>query len=334
VGFYYAASAVSNWRLGSVFPFGLFLSVHDARHCRNLRAVSYAVTASAGGLNAFCRGPQSHLIGAASTPRTCRSRPRRLFSRERWRYIVELNLTPSRRFTPPYRAVRSLPRERRGWRNAVEEPGVEPCPTLAVSRGYGRIARLPAESAATSAREAAATPTRSSRAEASRTSESTAGHDAPPARPGLGRRRPALSGSSPSNARGAGRARPPSRPPSRRPLGQARLSALLDHQPPGLSGFEKSGPPGSCSRRSAVTCSSSQSRSGYSAHGTTLSLRDLSPRTKPPVLLSLAARATDPVGTVSVANTQDTRLARTHKRLGHAAEDAGEFPGAGASSRN
>ena len=158
VAFYYPASAVSNWRPGRSFPFAVFLSVRDGPHCESLRTASFTVALSGGGLNAFCRGPESYLfdpvgitdplmarlslpIRGAFVPahlqkpipvgyveslrsgqdrfadrdlgafwekvRTVVSGP--LFTAQRWRYIVELNLTPARRYTAAYHGPGSLP---------------------------------------------------------------------------------------------------------------------------------------------------------------------------------------------------------------------------------
>ncbi|MCZ6463519.1 MAG: hypothetical protein O7A09_04205, partial [Proteobacteria bacterium] len=62
VRFYFEASNPTRWRPGARFPFAPFHTVADPERCRALRADSFRVSITGGGLAGFCRGPLHHLV--------------------------------------------------------------------------------------------------------------------------------------------------------------------------------------------------------------------------------------------------------------------------------
>jgi len=62
VWYYYPGSALSKWRPGKRFPFAMFHALRDFDSCSSMRANTFRISVTNGGIRGFCRGPQDHII--------------------------------------------------------------------------------------------------------------------------------------------------------------------------------------------------------------------------------------------------------------------------------
>ncbi len=67
VRYYWNSSSLANWTPGREFPFeGAFHALDSADECARLRAKTWTVAVTDGGMRGFCRGPKYHLVNSHS----------------------------------------------------------------------------------------------------------------------------------------------------------------------------------------------------------------------------------------------------------------------------